>query len=566
MKFFGKSKKAKVEETPIPETSEFPLKAYVYRLLPEKVGKIQVAGRVPGDFDGFQAAQDLEDMVAKICGGGTYRCKVVKSGDTKQHVGYHCFVIPGSPMMDGEPVDEHRAEKERAEAKKVEKIEEEIEVEEAQSRLDETKAKRRQKQRTLGLIDGDDDDDAPATPTFGMPGFEDPRIAQLLAAQQAMEKRLEEKDREMLTSRHEAEMRSLRDEMNRKLEMVSAKKGDDGSVGVMMTSQMEAIKAMMASSQAQTSAMLSSNSEMIKLIMSRDPSTGINDRVDRLVEKLLDSKSSTGKEVMEAMKESFNTGIMMARGGEQTPTTMTDVAREFSGRVLDIVGDFMHQKGQMTKEAMAQEIQKATSRVVGDLKKSLLPQAVRNRVLPPGAVPAGTAMPDGETASAGPPISREELKNRVDKVMVAFLSDIANGTEEWKAVAQAQIPPDELRRIGEFTFDNVAQYSMVHGSPDLVRQVMAKLMEMGAVTAEQANMLMKSYGIQVEPLAQPAQQVMGATVQSDDDVLADDTEEDESLLGDEEPEPQGDAIPVPQEGEEVPQKPAKHKRKPAATD
>lgn len=534
----GKGKKKDQDDTPIPEVSAFPLKAYVYRLQPEKIGKIQVAGRIQGDFDGWTSAQDLEDMVGKLCGAGTYRCKVVKSGETKTHIGYHSFTLTGTTLVDGSPVDE-KVERSRADANKVSKIEEEIEIEEAQARLDETKARRTAKQRQLGLLDDDGDDEETPAPQFGATGFEDPRVATLLASQKLLEQRLEQKDRESLAQRHEAEMKSMRDEMMRKIEMVTMQGKGDGGIGVMLSAQMEAIKAMMASNQQSTQAMMNSNSEMIKLIMSRDPSTGINERVDRLVEKLLDAKSSTGKEQLDIMKESFQTGILMAKGGEQAPTSMADVAREFSGRVLDIVGEFAHQKGQMTKEALAQEIQKATASVVNGLKAQLVPQALMRRALPPGAIPAGDAMP----TPSEPSVNRDELRARVDKIMVAFLDDIEHGTENWKSVSRAQIPASELQRIGEFSFDNVAQYAMRHGSQALVRQVMDKLQSMGAVTSQQATMLLATYGIEASPAVAPSEpqnERASAPIEGDEDEGDDEGDEgDDALMG------EGEAL-VPQ--------------------
>jgi hypothetical protein len=90
----------------VPETSDVPLKAYVYRDLPEKWNGVSTCGRVFGNFDAhdFYDIYTLEEMVAKACGGGTYRCKVVKSGETKTHIGYHRFVIPGEVLINGEPI------------------------------------------------------------------------------------------------------------------------------------------------------------------------------------------------------------------------------------------------------------------------------------------------------------------------------------------------------------------------------------------------------------------------------------------------------------------------------
>lgn len=505
--------KAKEQEEAAPEAYEFPCRAYAYRLLPEKAGGRQIAGRLTGDFDGFYTLQDLEDLIAKVHGGGTYRCKVVKSDDTTHYLTYHTFKVPGSPIFEGSilALESEPESKRREGDDPVAKIEKTIQVEEAETKLDEIRARRRAKAKALGMVEGDDDE----TPSpFPVPGqFEDPRVTQLLAAQEDMRRRLEEKDRQMMAERHEAELRTLREEMTRKIESVSAR--PDSGIGTMLSAQMEAIKAMMASSQQSTQAMLSSNSEMIKLIMSRDPSTGINDRVDRLVEKLLDSKSSTGKEVMEAMKESFQTGIMMARGGEQAPTSMADVAREFSGRVLDIVGDFMRQKGEMSKEALAQEIQKATSKVVDGVRRQLAPLATARHRLPPGGIPASEAMP-APAGQAGPP--DDALRAQVDKVMEAFLRDIENGTETWQQVAQEAIPASEMAKIGEFTFENIARFAMQHGSPELVRRVMIRLQEISNKVEQEAQ-------DETAP-AEPA----GEVSQSQEPIFADEEDPDDVLM------------------------------------
>lgn len=533
MGIFGKKKK-KASEEGIPDSSEFPLKAYVYRLLPEKVGKKQVAGRLSGDFDGFTSAQDLEDMVAKIHGGGTYRCKVVKSKETKTHIGYHNFVIPGAPMLNGTEISEDEPEKTSAKhagTDAVQKIERDIQIEEAQAKLDEAKAQRARKQKSLGMLDDDDDDDD-AAQTVGMPGMEDQRVVQMSLQMKALEKRLEDKDREMERDRHRTELAQLKADMDRKFDsIVLQSKSTSG--GDMMAAQMKAIESVVNAGQSQTAAMLASNSELIKVMMSRDPSSGINDRVDRLVEKLIDTKSSIGKEQMETMKEAFQTGIMMAKGGEASPTSLADVAREFSGRLLDVVGEFIRQKGAMSKEVLAQEIQKATGSVIAQVKRQMVPMAQRPRVLPPGgmaAEPEPAQVPQARQSN----LSSEELRNRVDKIMIAFLNDVQNNTEEWKEVARAQIPPEDLATMGEFTFDNVAQYAMRYGSPDVVQRVIGKLQEAGVFTAEQAAMICAAYNIPLPDQSGMVGPEVSAPSESDDEVLADD-DDDDALIGDEEP-------------------------------
>jgi hypothetical protein len=201
----------------------------------------------------------------------------------------------------------------------------------------------------------------------------------------------------------------------------------------------------------------------------------------------------------------------------------------------------MQQKGKMTKEAMTQEIQKAIGPVVNGIKARLVPQSLMRRALPPGAISAGDAMPT-PPAEPGPSVSREELRVRVDHIMVAFLEDIEKGTESWRAVAQAQIPASELQRLGEFSFDIVAQYAMQHGSQELVRQVMDKLQAMGTVTPQQAEMLLTTYGIASAPPAETDHhnQAASAPVEGDDDGgdLDDDRGEgeggeEEALMGEE---------------------------------
>jgi hypothetical protein len=546
MAWFGNKKGGKEDDQPIPQVSEVPLKAYVYRLLPEKVGKVQVAGRVPGDFDGWTMQQDLEDMVAKECGGGTYRCKVVVSKDTKHHIGYHKFTIPGAPLNEGRPIDEEpRSDKApKVDANKIDKIEAEIEETNAQARLDEARATRVAKQRDLGIIPKDDDGEEMPVTSFSAPGFEDPRITQLMANQKALEARLEAKDREMMLVQHESEMRALRDEMNRKIDMLSQNQKGDGGIGAIVTAQMDATKAMLAASQQSTQAMLQSQSEMIKLVMSRDPNTGVNERVDKLVERLLDAKSAEGKATMDLVKEGWQTGLLMGRGGEQAPTSMVDVARDFSGRVLDIVGEFMRQKGKMSESAMKDAVHSVASRVVDGLRRGAAAQLPTVRALP-GAIPAGTAMPAPVSAPApasGTPLSRDELCARVDKVMVAFLHDIGTqGVETWPAVAKAEIPPDELQRIGSLEFQPIAQYCMTHGSPALVRKVIAQLVAVGAMPAAMAEATLKEFGISVNEDSQPAIEEVpdDEEDEGEEGVLADDDPEDDSLIGGEADEAQG---------------------------
>lgn len=566
MGLFTKEKKKEEKESAIPDPAEFPMKAYVYRLQPERFGKLQLAGRISGDYDGFFTPQELEDLVTKLNGGGTYRCKVVKSGETKTHLGYHNFTAPGNPLIDGDEIDQEKEHKKREELNKVNKIEEEIETEEAAARLDEVKARRRAKQKQLGLIDDPtDDDDDSSSAQFNVPGYESPEMAGLKAQLKALEHKLEEKDRQSLLEKHQMEMKSLRDEMTHRIEQLTNQQknnGNNDNVGSMMGAQMEAIKSIISAGQANTQAMLSSNAEMMKLIMSRDPSAGINDRVDKLVEKLLDSKSSTGKEVMEAMKESFNTGIMMAKGGEQTPTSMADVAREFSTGVLGIVGEFMKQKGSMSKEVLAQEIQKAAGKAINDIKRRMVPQMGHHRPhhqLGDGGVPAGQAMPATQQneqgaqhppADAGKSLSVAELRARVDKVMEAFIEDMNNGTENWKGVAMQQIPQSELQRIGEFNFENVAQYTIVHGSPEVVERVLSKLKDMGLIDDDQASAIVA--GAQSPQQQAPQPQPAGTVSEQSDEVIPDDSEEDDSLMGDQNPVQQGEQQEAPQAPPEEP--------------
>ena len=409
-----------------------------------------------------------------------------------------------------------------------------------------------------------------------MPGFEDPRVTALLASQKAMEKRLEEKDREMERERHKADIEKMQAESRREMEKlraeIAASANNKGSTGgEMMAAQMKAIEAVVNAGQSQTAAMLASNSELIKVMMSRDPSAGINDRVDKLVDRLLANNSSGTKEQLEIMKESFNTGIMMAKGGESAPTSMADVAREFSGKVLDTAQEFIRQKGSMSKEVLAQEIQKAVGTVMNNIKGRLPIAALTGgaRALPPGGQPAmpRTVAPTPQPAASI--LSTEEIRNRVDKVMVVFLEDMQNETENWPAVAQQQIPPEDYARLrdadGSVTFENVAMYAMSHGSPNMVQQVLAKLEEIGALTPEQVTYLMTTSGVAATATApatapapaapqvgpqhvvpeKPADLSASATSESDGEVTADDNDSD-ALMGDDEGPmvAQGNAIPA----------------------
>jgi hypothetical protein len=557
MGLFGGKKKGKEKESGIPEVSDFPLKAYVYRLLPEKVGKIQLAGRIPGDFDDFTTQQDLEDMVARVCGGGTYRCKCVKKGETKTHVGYHTFTIPGAPLFDGQPIDGEPRSSKKEEPDRVNKIESEIEIEEAQARLDETRARRAAKRKQMGLDGDDDDDDTPTMPHFGMPGVETPEIAQLKANMKMLEKRLEDKDREMERERHRADMEKIKSENTAAIDALKAEvrnsnkgQGSDG-VTAIVQAQASSVNAMLQASQQQTQAILTANSELIKAIMGRDPASGINERVDKLVDKLFDLKGNTSQEHLEIMKESFQTGIMMAKGGESAPTTRVDVARDFSGKVLDTVQEYMRQKGAMSKETLAQEIQKAAAGVVNQVKRSLpLANLTGRPALPPGGQPAMRREAPAPAMAASSTLSTEEIRQRVDKVMLAALYDIENETETWEEIARREIPPEDQARLGDFSFETVALYALRHGSPEIVQKVLAKLQEIGALTAEQATALQYTAGVTPPPVApaappqappqqppadtpeSPADLAASAPSVSDGEVTADDNDA-EALMGDE---------------------------------
>lgn len=547
MGLFGGSKVKAKEDSGIPESSDFPLKAYVYRLQPERLGKIQLAGRIQGDYDGFTTPPELEDMVAKLNGGGTYRCKCVKSGETKTHIGYHNFTVPGAPLIDGEEIDQDKEVKRREEHNRVNKIEEEIEQEEAAARLDEVRARRRAKQKQLGLIDDEDDDDdvGSSVAQLQTANYESPDVVAMKAQLKALEQKLEEKDRQSLMEKHQMEMKALRDEMTHRMEQIQLQSNSkkDGGTGEIIAAQMKAVEAMLQAGQQQTQAMLNSNTELIKAMLGRDPTAGTNERIDKLIERLLNSNSSNGKEVMEVMKESFNTGIMMARGGEQAPTSMADVAREFSTGVLGVVGKFMEQKGSMSKEVLAQEIQKATRNVVNDIKRRMMPTPLSHQrgQLAGGGVPAGQAMPSNaqpaEPAQGQGALTVEELRARVDKVMETFIDDMTNNTENWQEVALRLIPRSELERIGEFNFNNVAQYAMTHGSPLVVQKVIAKFQEIGLIDDEQGQMIAagtQGGGQPAEPPA-PAQEQGGEAFSQSDD-------EDDSLMGGAEPIEQGQQI------------------------
>jgi hypothetical protein len=217
----------------------------------------------------------------------------------------------------------------------------------------------------------------------------------------------------------------------------------------------------------------------------------------------------------------------------------------------------MKQKGAMSKEALAQEIQKAASGVVNHIKRQIPLAALAGRpALPPGGQPAmrsEPAPPQVRTPAASA-LSTEEIRNRVDKVMVAFMDDIENETENWVGVARAQIPPEDLARLhdesGELTFENVALYAISHGSPDMVQKVLARLQSVGAITPEQATALMMQSGVTPPPVTpaappQPAPQVppaappqpekpadltASAPSVSDGEVTADDNDAD-ALMG-----------------------------------
>lgn len=531
MRWFGqKSKSHKASDAKVPEQLDFPARAYVYRTAPEKVGRVQTAGRVPGDFDGFTTTHDLEDMVAKTCGGGTYRCKCNKSDDPKVHVGYHEFTIPGAPLMDGEPVAQPTGEE--TTGRGVPKIEKEIELEEAQTRLDEVKAKRKKRQEELGLAEGAMlDDDGTIVPS---PISSDPVVIQLQAQLKHMEDMLVRKDREMDEERHRRELEGIESKFAQQIESLKSNSG-----GGVQAAQMEAIKAVITAGQQQTQAVLQSQSDLMKVMMSNDRSGGLSDRVDKLMDKLFDTKADASKNLLDMAKEGFNVGLMMAKGGEQTPASLTDVAREVSDRVLDIVGEFVRQRGEMGKDALAKHIQMATQKIVGQLSRQIAPGA---RLAVRGGVPAESAMPSPGIAAlppGSPQLSDADLRQRVDAVLKAFLYDIEHKSETWKAVVAQQIPPEEIAKIGALTFENISAYAAAHGSPELLQQVGFKLAGLGASTDEE-----RAAVAQLDPNARAS-----ATVEAEEGIVdgagTDESDDEEEIDDDAGQAPEDVAPPNP---------------------
>jgi hypothetical protein len=499
MSIFGKAKKgSKKDRKELPEVIENPMKGYVYRTSPQKVGKVQVGGRMSGDYEGWSTVQELEDRVEQTCGGGTYDVKCFQTVNGQiEYAGNHTFTIPGKPMVDGNRVggksDDDDDEDKHKKASTVDRIQEQIEEEEAQARLDEARARRKSRLKEAGLMEDEDD----PNPQFQMPApnQEDPRVAMLTEQlnQMRTEMRIESerRDREAERERHNREIDALKTSQERQIEdlkrLISEKK-DNGSGA--MAAQMEAIKAVITAGQEQTRAMMQSNSELVKVMLSKDTATPMNERIDRLMEKLIDNRASGGKEQMEIMREAFQTGIQMARGGDAAPTTMADVAKEFGARLMDIVGEYSRSRGNMSEEVITNKIKQASESVAQNVIGRLAPALKAGLPAPqqPGAIPAASAAAQAPAASETEEIPvTPELRAAVDKVIEAFLKDLDSGdqSQTWVRVAKEVIPAEVLASIGPLSYENLTEFAFRYGSPEVVSRAMIALAQLGAETDEE---------------------------------------------------------------------------------
>ncbi|HEC61901.1 MAG TPA: hypothetical protein ENI27_06560 [bacterium] len=437
-----------METSTLPEVSDEPLCAYVKRLEPESIGKTKIAGKVQGEFVGFFTPDQLEEMVTDVAGGGTFSCRVVRDAKRDQYVGYHKFLVAGPVKVNGEIVEEQKHTK--GSSSKAEKIQEEIEAEQAKMEMDGIKAERERRRSML---------------TEGASDLNE-KIEML---EQQIQSR-DEKERER--ERWEPLKEQLRDV---KLELSQLRSGgNDGGAAA----QVEAIKSMVQSGQEGMRVMVQamennrtasqdSMTKLMEMMFAKSDSSGDQERTDKLVEKLIDAKSESVGKIMEVMKDSFSTGMMMASGklpNEGGPTTVTDVVKTFTDRVCDIVGEYMKMKqgGQVTEEAIRSEI----GSVVQEAMKQL------NPTVNPAVNPAAKRLSEGQSQ---PPSVRKAM----DKVLNTFLEDARRGqiTDNWVSVAKSILPVDIVGELNRCVQKNDLKglYALMsaHGSKNLVKEVVA---------------------------------------------------------------------------------------------
>lgn len=381
--------------------------AYVDRISPKTFRGKDVAGRVGSGYDSIKnLREELEPLIARDFGGGSYGAKLFENDNRDNYVGYHTFKIAGDPLMDGKEIP---LEGEEVGGKKKMSKVDEINAQTAalKAQKEEAQAERELRKARVGL-----DDDAEPPVVFDQGNSETVELLREFMAKQ--DKQAEDaKFERMLLAQAE----------NTRMILETIKPREDSGGGVL-----EAIRMLMESSQANITHMmeLSSKSEA---------------RTNDILMTMLSDKSSTSREVMAMFPKFIEMSIMMREGKvpgqEEEDIAPMALAAKVIGRAADSFDHYLETKAGVSEEEE-------------EVDEDLVKNVVAEQIAASRRMQAPPEDPQQQQRRAGA-ARHAKIGKAVNGILNRIMEEVSSGVPQekqtWQRLAQETLPGDVLARF-----------------------------------------------------------------------------------------------------------------------